>query len=194
MRSGEKYYIASKLFMFYRPMPIREKVQDVFISFGGADPQNYSDRLLAIIAKDKYKGVNFHIVLGRAKTNVAELVKRGEALPNVEVLHDIVDMPGIMTKCDIGVTSRGRTGYELGLLGIPSIAMAQNRREERHGFVCAENGFSYLGLNPPDMLVENTLDAYMAMSAEERGRLRNMLLSHDLRNGRKRVMNLINAI
>ena len=44
------------------------------------------------------------------------------------------------------------------------------------------------------MLVENTLDAYMAMSAEERGRLRNMLLSHDLRNGRKRVMNLINAI
>ena len=194
VRSGEKYYIASKLFMFYRPMPIREKVQDVFISFGGADPQNYSDRLLSIIAKDKYREVRFHVVLGRAKTNVAELVKRGEALPNVEVLHDIVDMPGVMARCDIGITSRGRTGYELGLLGIPSIAMAQNRREERHGFVCAENGFSYLGLNPPDMLIENTLDAYIAMSAEERGRLRDMLLSHDLRNGRKRVMNLINAI
>ena len=166
----------------------------MFISFGGADPQNYSDRLLAIVSKDKYKDVNFHVVLGRAKTNVAELVKRGEALSNVEVMHDIVDMPGVMTKCDIGITSRGRTGYELGLLGIPSIAMAQNRREERHGFVCAENGFSYLGLNPPDMLIESTLDAYIAMSAKERGRLRDMLLSHDLRNGRKRVMNLINAI
>jgi spore coat polysaccharide biosynthesis predicted glycosyltransferase SpsG len=134
------------------------------------------------------------LLLGRAKTNVAELVKRSEALPNVEVLHDIVNMPGVMSRCDIGITSRGRTGYELGLLGIPAIAMAQNRREERHGFVCAENGFSYLGLNPPDMLIENTLDAYISMSAEERGRLRDILLSHDLRNGRKRVMNLINAI
>ena len=44
------------------------------------------------------------------------------------------------------------------------------------------------------MLIENTLDAYVSMSAEERTRLRDMLLSHDLRNGRKRVMNLINAI
>ena len=194
VRSGERYYISSKLFMFYHPAPVRDKVRDVFISFGGADPQNYSDRLLAIIAKEKYSGLNFHVVLGRAKTNVSELVERGGAMPNVEVLHDIVDMPGVMTRCDIGITSRGRTGYELALLGIPAIAMAQNRREERHGFVCAENGFSYLGLNPPDMLIENTLDAYVSMSAEERTRLRDMLLSHDLRNGRKRVINLINAI
>jgi hypothetical protein len=44
------------------------------------------------------------------------------------------------------------------------------------------------------MLSENALDAEISMSAEERGRLRDILLSHDLRNGRKRVMNLINAI
>ena len=53
VRSGERYYISSKLFMFYHPAPVRDKVRDVFISFGGADPQNYSDRLLAIIAKEK---------------------------------------------------------------------------------------------------------------------------------------------
>ncbi|EYA68652.1 cytidylyltransferase -containing domain protein, partial [Bacteroides fragilis str. S24L15] len=40
-----------------------------------------------------------------------------------------------MSKCDIGITSRGRTGYELAVLGIPTIAMAQNEREEKHGFV-----------------------------------------------------------
>lgn len=194
VRAGEKYYIASKLFMFYRPKPIRDKVHDVFISFGGADPQNYSDRILAIIAKRKYKDVFFHVVLGRAKTNVKELVEAGSALANVEVLHDIVDVPGIMSKCDVGITSRGRTGYELAMLGIPSIAMAQNQREERHGFVCAENGFAYLGLNPTDMLIENTLDAYISMSAEERGRLRTAMLSHDLRNGRERVMKLINTL
>lgn len=194
VRAGERYYIASKLFMFYHPMPVRREVMDVFISFGGADPQNYSDRLLRIIAAGKYRSVRFHVVLGRAKTNVAELLRIGAALPNVEVLHDIVDMPGVMSRCDVGVTSRGRTGYELALLGIPTMAMAQNRREERHGFVCAENGFSYLGLNPSDALIESTLDAYIGMSAEERTRYRAQLLSHDLRHGRTRVMKLIDSL
>ena len=126
--------------------------------------------------------------------NVVELLARVAELPNVEILHDIVDMPGVMSQCDVGLTSRGRTGYELALLGIPSIAMAQNRREERHGFVCAENGFTYLGLNPSDALIESTLDAYIGMSAEERTRYRELLLAHDLRNGRARVMNLINSL
>ncbi len=194
VKAGEKYYIASKLFMFYHPMPVRERVGDVFVSFGGADPQNYSDRLVEIISKEKYRGIRFHVVLGRAKTNVSALMERGGTVTNIEIHHDIVDMPGVMSKCDIGITSRGRTGYELALLGIPSIAMAQNHREERHGFVCAENGFAYLGLNPSDNLIENTLDAYVGMSAEERTRYRELLLAHDLRNGRKRVMNLINSL
>ena len=194
VRAGERYYIASKLFMFYHPRPIRSVVKDVFISFGGADPQNYSDRLLRILAAEKYRSINFHVVLGRAKTNVGDLLRVGDALPNVTMHHDIVDMPAVMNRCDIGITSRGRTGYELALLGIPTIAMAQNRREERHGFVCAENGFSYLGLNPSDALIESSLDAYVRLTAEERSRLRERLLSHDLRQGRVRVMELMNAL
>ncbi len=194
VRVGERYYIASKLFMFYHASPIRPKVEDVFISFGGADPQNYSDRLLRIVSAEKYQSIRFHFVLGRAKTNVAELMSIGAKLPNVEVYHDVVDMPGVMSQCDIGITSRGRTGYELALLGIPSIAMAQNHREERHGFVCVENGFTYLGLNPSDTLIERTLDAYLALSVEERTRYRDILLSHDLRHGRTRVMQLIDSL
>ena len=62
---------------------------------------------------------------------------------------------------DSAITSRGRTGYELAVLGIPSIAMAQNKREEKHGFVCNENGFTYLGLNPSDYIIESTLDMYI---------------------------------
>ena len=68
-------------------------------------------------------------------------------MKNIEVYFDVSNMPELMTSCDIGVTSRGRTGYELALLGIPAIAMAQNAREEKHGFVCNENGFTYIGLN-----------------------------------------------
>ena len=61
--------------MFYHPIEIKEKVERVFISFGGADPQNYSDRLLKMITKPEYAQKQFIVVLGRAKYNVEELLK-----------------------------------------------------------------------------------------------------------------------
>ena len=191
--AGEKYFIAAKLFMYYKPIVIQPTVKTVFISFGGADPSNYTDQLLEIVSKEKYSGLKFVVVLGRAKKNHEALMRYND-FSNICVYRDIPNMPEIMTRCDIGITSRGRTGYELAMLGIPSIAMAQNKREEKHGFVCAENGFAYLGLHPSQWSIEQTLDMYVAMPEEERRRIQDVLLSHDLRNGRRRVTSLINSI
>ena len=193
VKAGEKYYICGKTFMFYEPIEIKEKVERVFISFGGADPQNYSDRLLKIVSRPEYRDVRFTVVLGRAKHNVAELMRYNDC-PNVEVLHDVANMPELMSACDVAVTSRGRTGYELALLGIPTFAMAQNRREEKHGFVCAENGFTYLGLDPADEVIEATLNMYLRLGRASRQKYQDLMLRHDLRGGRKRVMGLINSL
>lgn len=193
VHAGEKYYISGKTFMFYEPIEIKEKVKRVFISFGGADPQNYSDRLLNMICKPEYKDYEFVVVLGRAKYNVDALMEFNK-YDNIEVLYDVSNMPELMTSCDVGITSRGRTGYELAILGIPSISMAQNQREEKHGFVCNENGFTYIGLNPDDEIIESNLRMYLNMSKGSREKFHNRLLSHDLRGGRKRVMSLINSL
>ena len=193
VKSGEKYYISGKTFMFYNPINIKDKVKRVFISFGGADPQNYSDRLLSIISKKKYSTYNFIVVLGRAKQNVAELLEYNQ-YENIDVFFDVSNMPELMSSCDVGITSRGRTGYELAILGIPTIAMAQNEREEKHGFVCNENGFTYIGLNPDNEIIESNLEMYLGLSKKSRLNFQKKLLSHDLRGGRKRVMSLINSI
>ena len=188
--AGEKYYISGKTFMFYNPITIKNNIETVFISFGGADPQNYSDRLLSIISKDEYAKYKFIVVLGRAKTNVEALLEYNK-YDNIEVLYDISNMPELMSKCDIAITSRGRTGYELAMLGIPTMAMAQNKREEKHGFVSNENGFTYIGLNPDDEIIEGTLKMYLSLSKDNRQKFQNKLLENNLRNGRKRVMALI---
>lgn len=193
VKAGEKYYIAGKTFMFYQPIVIKENVEKIFISFGGADPQNYSDRILNIISDNEYKGFQFIVVLGRAKQNVEKLLEYNK-FENIKVMYDISNMPELMSSCDIGITSRGRTGYELAMLGIPSISMAQNKREEKHGFVSNENGFSYIGLNPDDEVIKGTLDLYLKMSQKGRQHYQDMLLKHDLRNGRTRVMNLIKSL
>ena len=193
MYAGEKFYICGKTFTFYEPIKIKEKVERVFIAFGGADPQNYSDRLLNIVSKPEYKDYHFIVVLGRAKHNVDQLLEYNKHA-NIDVLYDVHNMPELMTSCDIAYTSRGRTGYELCLLGIPSIAMAQNHREEKHGFVCNENGFNYIGLNPDDEIIEANLRMYLNLSQKSRQHYQDVLLSHDLKNGRRRVMALINNI
>ena len=193
VKAGEKYYISGKTFMFYEPIKINDKVKRVFISFGGADPQNYSDRLLKMICKEEYKDFQFIVVLGRAKYNVKSLMEFNK-YANIEVLYDVPNMPELMSSCDIGITSRGRTGYELAILGIPAIAMAQNKREEKHGFVCNENGFTYIGLDPDNEVIESNLRMYLHLSRKARENFQEKLLSHDLRGGRKRVMALINAL
>lgn len=193
VRAGEQYYISGKTFMFYEPIEIKDRVERVFISFGGADPQNYTDRLLSIISRPGYEKYRFLVVLGRAKQNVEDLLRYNDC-DNIEVLYDVPNMPELMSSCDIAITSRGRTGYELAILGIPSIAMAQNEREEKHGFVSNENGFTYIGLNPDDEIIESNLNMYLGLSKNARQRFHDKLLSHNLRDGRKRVMGLINSI
>ena len=190
IKAGERYYICGKTFMFYQPITIKEKVKRMFISFGGADPQNYADRLLNIVSKPEYNQYEFVVALGRAKYNVEQLMEYNK-YPNIEVLYDVPNMPELMTSCDVAYTSRGRTGYELALLGIPSIVMAQNKREGTHGFVCNENGFTYIGINPADEIIEGNLKMYLSSSRQTRQHYQDMLLEHDLRHGRQRVMALI---
>ena len=188
--AGEKYFIASKLFLLYEPIKIKDKVNNVLISFGGADPQNYTEKLLKLITETKYKNINFIVVAGKAKQNVDDLLNYN-LFKNIQVLYNIDNMPEIMSKCDIAFTSRGRTGFELAFLGIPCVSMAQNEREELHTFLSHKNGINYLGKNPSIDVIRKALDDYIFSTKEFRQNLQNQMLSKDLKNGRKNVMQVI---
>jgi len=192
IKAGEKYYISPKLFIFCEPVKIKPKVEAVFVCFGGADPQNYTAMLLDIAKKEKYKGCRFIFAIGRANERINEFTIGTS--DNITILHNAPNMPELMSECDIAISSRGRTAYELASLGIPSIIAAQNVRETKHGFVSEDNGFKYLGLAPSAYVLESTLDMYINMSAAERQRFQDIMLSHDLKSGRNRVVDLINTL
>ncbi len=99
-----------------------------------------------------------------------------------------------MSKCDIGIVSRGRTAYELAMLGIPAIVLSENEREEGHSFVSNENGFLYMGTNPGEYMIESTMDIYITMPQKDREKIHDKLLCNDLRHGRNKVINLINSL
>lgn len=189
---GEKYYVLPSNFLLYSPIEIKKEVEKVFICFGGADPQMYTDRILKIINNEKYSTYTFTVVLGKAKKNVDELMRYSKN--NIRVLYDVDNIAELMSDSDIAITSRGRTGYELASLGIPTIAMAQNQREELHEFICEKNGFIYLGKNPSDYIIESNIDMFIKMDRADRKELQDKLLKHDLKSGRERVMKLLNSL
>lgn len=189
---GSDYYISPKIFLMYEPIIIKEHIENILVTFGGADPQNYTDRVLKIISGDDYKNYNFVVVLGKLKNNVDELMEYNRK-GNIKVLYNVKNMPELMSRCDIAITSRGRTTYELASLGIPTMAMAQNERETKHGFACSDNGFIYLGLNPSNHLIEMELKLFLETDRADRVRFQKMMLATNLRAGRKKVMDILRS-
>lgn len=190
---GERYYLAPKMFLMYRPIEVRNRVENVFVCFGGADPQNYTDKILNIIKHEKFNDIQFTIVLGKAKQDYQDIIENNSK-DNIKILYDVSNMPELMSKCDMAITSRGRTCYELALLGIPTIAMAQNEREERHTFVCKENGFKYLGRDVSEEQLKKAFEEVLYSSSGERQEAQERMLRHDLRKGRERIKNLLDSV
>lgn len=190
VKFGSRYYILPKLFLIYSPIEIRDSVKNVLVTFGGADPCGYTEQVLEVLSEGIFDDVHFYIVLGRAKQNVQELMN-SEHKENITFLYNIDNMAEVMSKCDMAITSRGRTCFELAALGIPSISIAQNEREERHDFASEENGFSYLGYKPDTAKLRDSMQHLINLNRTDREDLQNKMLSRDLRNGRNNISELI---
>ena len=191
-RSGADYYIVPKLFLLCDPIEIHDRVRNVLVTFGGADPMNYTDTVLSLAKQEKYRDIHFTFVIGKAKKNFQELL--AQAGGNIEMLYDINNMPEVMSRCDIALSSRGRTGYELAVLGIPAVSIAQNDREERHNFMSDRNGYLYIGYDPGTEAISKALERLVFSDRAERLAMQGKMLSHDLRSGRKHIMNIIDNL
>ena len=69
--------------LIYKKNEIRATVSNIFICFGGADPQNYTEAVLDIITKNYYKNYSFTVVLGRAKANVKSIFEKYGKYSNI---------------------------------------------------------------------------------------------------------------
>lgn len=191
--SGVNYYFIPKLFLLYKPIEIKKCVQTVFICFGGADPQNYTECVLNIISEEEWSDYEFTVVLGKAKKKAEEII-RGNNNKNITILHDVKNMPELMAKSDVAVTSQGRTCFELAALGIPALAISQNEREERHSFVCEGNGFRRLPRDTGKEAIRREIKGLIQEDMESRKNRQNLMLKNDLRSGRERIKGLIESL
>lgn len=140
--TGLKYSVLAPTFeMINRNYRLNSKVETILILFGGTDPSNLAEKVLVSLREIKYSG-KVRLVRGLGAKDISISKYPFE----IEVYRNVKNMAQLMSGSDLAFTSGGRTISELAEIGVPSICMAQNKREQEHPLAIYSKGVRYLGL------------------------------------------------
>ena len=117
------------------------QVKEVLVLFGGTDPSGLADKGLRALESIGFDGkVTLIRGLGAAEIDTADYKL------NIELLSNVKNIPAIMARADVALSSAGRTITELASIGVPTLCLAQNHKELTHTHTSTENGVVMLGL------------------------------------------------
>jgi len=189
---GQDYFILRDEFILSDEKVVQEEVKNILITFGGVDPNNYTEKVIRTI-NDYCKEKNIQItVISGFGYEKYETIKKYK---NIIVKQNISNISDYMLGADLIFTSAGRTVYEVASIGTPTIVLGQNEREMTHFFASVEYGFSNLGLgykvSNEEIMVEFLR---LVNSFECREHMSNLMKKQDLKSGRKRVHKLIQEL
>jgi spore coat polysaccharide biosynthesis predicted glycosyltransferase SpsG/CMP-N-acetylneuraminic acid synthetase len=194
---GPKYFCLRDEFLHITKRTEKNSVNNILISFGGVDEGNLTCRLLPIVwEKVKDRKIEINIVLGPGYSHHEKLSKIIGRIntTQINVIKATKKISEYMNIADLAITSAGRTVYELCSLEVPTMVISQNVRETKHTFASSENGFINLGLHSE--INDKTIMDSLTMVLNDRD-LRKVMIekmnSYDLREGKKRVIEMING-
>jgi CMP-N-acetylneuraminic acid synthetase/spore coat polysaccharide biosynthesis predicted glycosyltransferase SpsG len=190
---GSEYYCIRDEFLLAKPSEFRESVEEVLVIFGGTDPCNLTKRLFDVIQNIDDGKIHYTFILGMGYTRSDELIEKSKLHNlNVDIIQDVKLMTEYMGQADIAISSQGRTMLELASMGVPTILMAQNKREQHHEFGYLQNGFINLGLGSEveDDTIKQTL-LWLINSPQIRKQMKDQMKKKDLKKGIDRVKSII---
>ncbi|AKN33929.1 glycosyl transferase [Clostridium carboxidivorans P7] len=114
---GTRYLLLREEFINVPKKYIKEKVSDIMITVGGADPYRITEKLVSYVRALQY---NFHIIIGPSFES-ADFTERFNG-SNINFYYN-ADMSKIMQKCDVAISACGSTLYELSACGVPTIGI-----------------------------------------------------------------------
>ncbi len=103
---------------------IKETVDSVFITTGGADEYDMVRALIDELGKSSLSNMKKHIVVGKFYKHYDELLSLSEADDTLAVYRNVSNICDIMKKCDIAVSAGGTTLAELCACGVPTVCFS----------------------------------------------------------------------
>ena len=186
---GHQYFLLRDEFIYSKQKEIKPKVENILVSFGGVDPNNYTKKVLDTIYDYCIENnINIDVIFGfgyRFEDSLKDYNR-------VNIFRDVKNISQYMLNVDLIFTSAGRTTYEVASIGTPAIILAQNERELTHFFASSEFGFLNLGLGyevESSELYKKFINIVSLFKIREHMSM--LMKKINLKSGRKRVIKLI---
>jgi UDP-2,4-diacetamido-2,4,6-trideoxy-beta-L-altropyranose hydrolase len=124
--TGWEYALFRREFLQCRPRTrtLEAPLRRLLLTFGGSDPYNVSGRVLDALRHMAAADLHVRVLAGGMNLRLQTLRAQAERFPGqVEILHDVTNMPGLMNWADLAVSAAGGTADELLFLNVPFLAV-----------------------------------------------------------------------
>ncbi|MHC5060103.1 MAG: UDP-2,4-diacetamido-2,4,6-trideoxy-beta-L-altropyranose hydrolase [Planctomycetota bacterium] len=137
---GSQYTPLRKEFWNVSEKQICNSLKTVMVTFGGADIQNLTPKVLEMLI-NTYPELLTKVIIGTCFQNTEEIEKiKGN---NIELIYspNAAKMKEIMFESDIAISAGGQTLYELARIGVPTIAITVAENQLRNVQSWLKEGF-----------------------------------------------------
>ncbi len=147
---GSETFIADSQLIPYKKIGLRKKESNqpphLVVTFGDEDPNNLTYRALRHLLQLQIP-LKITILVGENyKHDLIDLRMMALSRRNTSIQKQTDHIGEILSTADIILCASGYLPYEIGVMGIPCIVLAQNEFESTLDFPTERNGFIHLGL------------------------------------------------
>lgn len=194
---GHKYCCLDSNIINYERKAFSDLCTKIVVLFGCSDPCNLSLKTIeSMNSLEVDHAVSVDVIIGPGNYRIEQLrewIHLNYKNKRIKInLIEEADIREYISHADIGISSQGRTIFELAYFNVPSVIMAQNERERLHTFACSENGFVNLGLGIDVVTSELTQKIKdLIENTSKRKQLYIRMRSLEMNNGLEEVKKLI---
>jgi UDP-2,4-diacetamido-2,4,6-trideoxy-beta-L-altropyranose hydrolase len=124
---GTKYALLRREFVSLRGYrrEIPPIARNLLVAMGGSDPDNVTARVLDALDTIRIPGLRVVVVAGGSNPHTVSLAARISASRHeCQLLANVVDMPGLISRADLAISAAGTVCWEYCLLGLPAVILA----------------------------------------------------------------------
>lgn len=124
---GSGYCILREEFRKNFNFIVEEKVNNILITMGGSDINNFTPFVLETI---KELNININVIIGKSFECTNEIQEISKKRDNINLIYNPSNISEIMKNNDIAISASGSTAYELCKVGVPAILIVQAENQE----------------------------------------------------------------
>jgi spore coat polysaccharide biosynthesis predicted glycosyltransferase SpsG len=168
---GPEYAILRDEFQQRPKRVVSDRVENILVTFGGADPYNLTPNVLRLLKKLP-GSFSVTAIIGPFFENVSEVESEvGGGKRAIGLIHSPRSVRNLMVQADLAISAGGQTLYELACVGCPSIAVRTAANQDGQLEVFEQAGFIRLaGRGDDDRIVDLVGDAMLPLLTDSKVR------------------------